>query len=286
MDTSIPTETLHLLLGSSADPVAAGWRLRELAENSVGRGAELLSEVSRQSDLLAESDPAILGGLLRVLHTTLVQTGPDSLTDLDPALLVAVESAIPAATPNRHLLLQLLAMIRSRESLTMLMQSLRDNPPKAWIEGAQLLSPLMQHSNWDISAVFPAALDCLQHPSLAAPLLDLANYLTRSGQVSAHPAADRLPTLNLLLGEVSGRLGQFEDDPHAFGDDVDTVQSRLGEAVALAVSLCDAVGLIGDESSIGKLNQTVNLRHRRVQCEAAGASPGWGMSWVRNACWS
>jgi hypothetical protein len=162
-------------------------------------------------------------------------------------------------------------MIRSRESLTMLMQSLQDNPPKAWIEGAQLLSPLMQHSNWDISAVFPAALDCLQHPSLAAPLLDLANYLTRSGQVTSHPAADRLPTLNLLLGEVSGRLGQFEDDPHAFGDDVDTVQSRLGEAVALAVSLCDAVGLIGDESSIGKLNQTVNLRHRRVQCEAAGA---------------
>ena len=77
--------------------------------------------------------------------------------------------------------------------------------------------------------------------------------------------------LNMLLGEVSGRLGSFEENPRAFGDDVDTVQSTLGEAVALAVSLCDALGLIGDESSIGKLNQTVDLRHRRVQCEAAGA---------------
>ena len=45
----------------------------------------------------------------------------------------------------------------------------------------------------------------------------------------------------------------------------------MGEAVALAVSLCDTVGLIGDEKSIGKLNQTIELRHRRVQCEAAGA---------------
>ena len=41
--------------------------------------------------------------------------------------------------------------------------------------------------------------------------------------------------------------------------------------VALAVSLCDALALIADESSIGKLNQALELKHRRVQCEAAGA---------------
>jgi hypothetical protein len=271
LNTSISTEALQSLLGPSSDPVAAGWRLRELAESAVGQGDSLLREIARLSETISDSDPAIVGGLLRVVHTTLVQVFPDGLNDLDPTMIVAVESAIPAATPNRHLLLQLLAMIRSDQSLAMLVEILKDNPPKAWIEGAQLLSPLMQHHDWNIGAIFPAALDCLQHTALAAPLLDLANYLTREGRVSRHPAADRLPTLNLLLGEVSGRLGQFEEDPHAFGDDVDTVQSRLGEAVALAVSLCDAVGLIGDESSIGKLNQTVNLRHRRVQCEAAGA---------------
>ncbi len=271
MNTSISTEALQSLLGPSADPVAAGWRLRELAESSVGQGESLLRELVRHSETLPGSDPAILGGLLRVVHTTLAQVSPPGVSDLDPALIVALESAIPAATPNRHLLLQLLALIRTDQSLAMLVEILKDNPPKAWMEGAQLLSPLMQHHDWNFAAIYPAALDCLQHASLAAPLLDLANYLTREGRVSRHPAADRLPMLNLLLGEVSGRLGQFEEDPHAFGDDVDTVQSRLGEAVALAVSLCDAVGLIGDESSIGKLNQTINLRHRRVQCEAAGA---------------
>jgi hypothetical protein len=77
--------------------------------------------------------------------------------------------------------------------------------------------------------------------------------------------------LNRLLGEVVGRLSRFEEDPRAFGEDVPTVQATLAEAVALAVSLCDSLALIGDASSIGKLNQAIELRHRRVQCEAAGA---------------
>jgi hypothetical protein len=134
-----------------------------------------------------------------------------------------------------------------------------------------MLSPLMQHDDWSVDAVFPEILDCLASPSLAASLLDLANYLFRNGRVQTHPAAAMVDSLNQLLGEVATRLGFFEENPRSFGDDVETVQRRLGEAVALAVSLCDAIGLIGDESSIGKLNQTVQLRHRRVQCEAAGA---------------
>ena len=122
-----------------------------------------------------------------------------------------------------------------------------------------------------VDAFFPEALDLLQYATLAAPLLDLCNFLVRTKRVDQHPATDRLTTLNMLLGEVSGRLGKFEENPRAFGDDVETVHQMLGEAVSLAVSLCDSVGLIGDESSIGKLNQTIDLKHRRVQCEAAGA---------------
>ena len=129
----------------------------------------------------------------------------------------------------------------------------------------------MQRNDWPVDAVFPELLDCLPYPSLASPVLDLANYLTREGRISVHPAADQLAALNHLLGEVSSRLSRFEENPREFGDDVPTVQNTLSEAVALAVSLCDALSLIGDPSSIGKLNQAIELRHRRVQCEAAGA---------------
>ncbi|OUX05970.1 MAG: hypothetical protein CBE00_09120 [Planctomycetaceae bacterium TMED240] len=270
-EDSVFEEKLDPLLGSSADPVAAGWQLRQLAESVEGQGALLIEEIAGQSDLVSASDPAILGGILRVVHTVVLQAGPEVVSKVNPDHLQKILEVLPSKTTNRFLLLQLLAMNRSDEALRKLVFLLEEMPPKQWMEAAQVLSPLMQHSDWSIDVVYPALLDSLQHASLASPVLDLANYLFRTGRAEAHPASDRLPMLNHLLGEVSGRLSLFEENPRAFGNDVETVQVTLGEAVALAVSLCDTVGLIGDETSIGKLNQTIGLRHRRVQCEAAGA---------------
>ncbi|MGI9470007.1 MAG: HEAT repeat domain-containing protein [Rubripirellula sp.] len=264
-------ENLTALLGPSADPVAAGWQLRQLAEASQGKAKQLVEEVATQADQLGPSDPAILGGLLRVIHTGVLQLGAEAISELSPAQLQTILEALPSKAPNRYLLLQLLAMHRSEDALRRLVLLLDESPPAKWMEAAQVLSPLMQHADWPIDALFPAVLDGLQHAALASPLLDLANYLYREERVSEHPGKERLPMLNHLLGEVSGRLSLFEENPRTFGDDVDTVQAMLGEAVALAVSLCDTVGLIGDETSIGKLNQTIELKHRRVQCEAAGA---------------
>ncbi|MFG0263335.1 MAG: HEAT repeat domain-containing protein [Novipirellula sp. JB048] len=268
-------ETLIALLGPSADPVAAGWRLKELADNESYDGTELIGELSEQASLVQSSDPAILGGLLRVIHHLVARSaaasGGESYAKIPTHQLRQLDLALPEATPNRHLLLQLLAMIQTEESLSVLFDRLEQSPPAKWIDAAQVIGALMQNPRWQVSWVFPRLLQCLQFPSLAAATLDLANFLAREQQVSPHPAADHVVMLNRLLGEVSSRLGNFEENPRAFGDDVETVQSTLGEAVSLAVSLCDAVGLIGDESSIGKLNQTVDLKHRRVQCEAAGA---------------
>ena len=264
-------EKLEPLLGPSADPVAAGWQLRQLAESVDGQGIVLVEELASQSDLLSASDPAILGGVLRVLHTTVLRAGPEAVSVVNPDHLQRIVEVLPSKTTNRFLILQLLAMIRSDDALSKLVHLLGEIPPGHWMEAAQVLSPLMQRSDWSIDVVYPALLDSLQHAALASPVLDLANYLFREGCVDTHPAIDRLPMLNHLLGEVSSRLSLFEENPRSFGDDVETVQATLGEAVALAVSLCDTVGLIGDEKSIGKLNQTIELRHRRVQCEAAGA---------------
>ncbi len=276
MAEDVLNEILNELLGTSADPVAAGWRLRELAEQATDKGPELVDAIAGRADLLAQSDPAIVGALLRVMHNTSLQSGWEAVEGLSVPSLRAIESALAENTPNCHLLLHLYAMIRTRESLGALVASLATNPPRQWIDSAQVLSPLMQQDDWPVDAIFPAALDCLQYPALASPLLDLANYVYRTNRVSTHPAAQRLPMLNSLLGEVTSRLSRFEENPRSFGEDVDSVQATLGEAVALAVSLCDTVGLIRDESSIGKLNQTIELRHRRVQCEAAGSLAALG----------
>ena len=277
MSDSIDTiSILQSLLGPTADPVTAGYRLRELAEGPPETGLVIVGYLDDSRESVSQSDPAILGGLLRVIHTQLLRNPADALGVLDPDRVGRVEAMLPDETPNRHLLLHLLAMVCSELSLRALVDRLRVAPPKKWIDAAQVLSPLMQRSDWPIHAVYPDLLACLQYASLAAPVLDLANFLVRTHRVAHHPAAEQIDTLNHLLGEVSRRLSKFEEDPRSFGDDVEAVQATLSEAVALAVSLCDTVALIGDESSIAKLNQTIELRHRRVQCEAAGALAKFG----------
>mgnify|MGYP007004905838 CR=1 FL=1 len=77
-------EKLEPLLGSSADPVAAGWQLRQLAESVEGQGALLVEEIAGQSDLVSASDPAILGGILRVVHTVVLQAGPEVVSKVNP----------------------------------------------------------------------------------------------------------------------------------------------------------------------------------------------------------
>ena len=270
--TTLINESLSELLGESADPIAAGYHLQQLAQAGPESALLLAVSMASQSEQLAQSDPAIVGALLRVLHTLMLRGHrAEAIDKLDPAIVPLIKASLPKQTPNRHLLLHLLAMQQTAPSLILLVQLLKQDPPKTWVEAAQVISPLMQRDDWPVDAVFPEILDCLPYPSLASPVLDLANYLTREGRIAQHPGADQLPALNHLLGEVSRRLARFEENPREFGDDVPTVQNTLSEAVALAVSLCDAVALIGDQSSIGKLNQAIELRHRRVQCEAAGA---------------
>ncbi len=276
LELTVSLELVDALLSENADPIAAGWQLRDLAKGDSVDGRALLAELSSRQSSLGLADPAILGGLLRVTHTRLLAERVDASTPILPGEIEfqAVDSLVDAISedvPNRFLLLHLLAMIRTSESLRSLVLRLDEAPPKNWIEAAQVLSPLMQHHDWPIGALFPNALSLLAHPSLASTILDIANYLHRSGRIDEHPAKQRSETLATLLGGVTSRLSRFEEDPRSFGDDVHTVQQRLGEAVSLAISLCDAIGLIGDEKYIGKLNQTLELRHRRVQCEAAGA---------------
>ncbi len=259
------------LLDPSVDPVAAGMQLRELAEASIEKGPDLCDELASQAEKLRDADKAVLGGLIRVLHTSVLQPGGETAKQLNLDSLILIERRLDVDTPNRHLLLQLVAMIRSHEAVSYLADRLIEAPPLKWIEAGQILSPLMQATQWPAEVFYPKVLAALEHPALASPLLDLANYLYREEVLDSHPAANRLPALNHLLGEVGRRLGKFEEDPRSFGEEVGTVQMLLGEAVALAVSLCDSVGLIGDSSSIAKLHQVIELKHRRVQCEAASS---------------
>ena len=177
-------EALNPLLGDSADPVAAGWQLRQLAESASGHGGQLVHELSERANRLGGSDPAIVGGLLRVVHTVLLDSGGDWARRVSPGQLRAIEASLPPQAPNRHLILQLYAMIRSEESLQILADSLETAPPSDWVQAAQVLSPLMQHDDWPVDAFYP---QIFRLPSVSGT----RGAAPGPGQLPVPPAAGR-----------------------------------------------------------------------------------------------
>ncbi|QEG40303.1 HEAT repeat domain-containing protein [Roseimaritima ulvae] len=271
--TSSPVD-ITPLFASDCDPVVAGTTMQALAvADATAQMPEWFQQLWQHAEQLGGSDPAVLGGLLRAIHTAVLRSEApaEAVRKVNATLFHGIDAALPVGTPNRHLLMHLLAVARSGDHLYILTQMLIQSPPDGWMAVGQVLSPLLQYTDWDINDFFPDIFAALPHPSVAAPLLDVANFLARSGRVPEHPAADRLDSLLTLLDAVVAKLERFERDPSEFGDTVEAVQAVLGEAVALAVSLCDALGLIGSDRAKGKLHQALQIKHRRVQCEAAGA---------------
>ncbi|HMC12540.1 MAG TPA: HEAT repeat domain-containing protein, partial [Pirellulaceae bacterium] len=106
---------------------------------------------------------------------------------------------------------------------------------------------------------------------LAAPILDLANFLMREKLVPQHPATEVAEELVSLLGELVQTLLRLEERPDQFGDSPQELSLRVARGVALAVSLCDALAFIGNKEATGKLYQALRVGHRRLRTEAAAA---------------
>ncbi len=167
--------------------------------------------------------------------------------------------------------LQMLATQADEESIGALAALLVDSPPDDWQAVGLALSPLWNARADLLELFFDRLDDGFVQPATLATLLDLANYSVRTGRLREHPWCERYSELTSLLGKVTQRLGKLEEDPSQFGDRVEAVQRVLGDSVSLTVSLCDALGLIGNREADVSLNRALELSHRRIQTEAAGA---------------
>jgi hypothetical protein len=116
--------------------------------------------------------------------------------------------------------------------------------------------------------MFPQMARCLSNPVLAGPILDLANYLTRSGIANTHPLAADHEQLVRTLSGLTRQLEALQADP-ASADEA--ARDRALAGVSLAISLCDALALIGNETAIAALSHALGLKHRRLRIEAAAA---------------
>lgn len=193
------------------------------------------------------------------------------LSSQSRAAAVELYRQLGSASSSRHSLLQLLAVSRSRDDLKSFAELVATDPPADATAAAMSFGPLFQRKDYDATTLFPRLLDAIGQPGVAPLIMDLSNYVTREGLLPRHPAAERRVQLVMLLGSLVQRLGLIEERPDAVSQDERELSGIVSLGVSLAVSLCDALALIGDVAAIGKLNQVLELRHRRLRTEAAAA---------------
>ena len=234
----------------------------------------LLNVVSANFDQM-NSGPLRLRQLMQqiaVRLNKLVREEEPDVAIVTPEVLVRLCDMLSAvdAIASAHCL-QMLAIQSDEESIDALAATLTEQPPEQMQAVAIALSPLWQLEGSLLELFFDRMGDGFVHPATMSALLDLANYSTRTQKMEEHPYSDRVEQLLGLLANLTNRLLLMEENPAKFGDDVESIQKVLNESVALTVSLCDALGLIGDASANEQLLKTLALSHRRVQTEAAGA---------------
>ncbi|HTN75677.1 MAG TPA: HEAT repeat domain-containing protein [Pirellulaceae bacterium] len=199
------------------------------------------------------------------------ERGPIALSTVDRQRIAKLYNDLQSTSRVAWALLGWLAALRSAPALTLFVELLVASPPADSPQLVAVLGPLFQRLDYDAGALFPALLDALAHKHLASAVLDLANYLTREKMLPQHPAQLRGKELQQLLGALVQRLGAVEEEPDAAGRSAAAVGAMIAESLPLAVSLCDALSLLGDREATGKLYQAMELKHRRLRTEAAAA---------------
>jgi hypothetical protein len=138
-----------------------------------------------------------------------------------------------------------------------------------------VFSPLFQQRSYRPADLFPSLLQKLDRPQIAPSILDLANFMVRDGRTNQHPAADRREQLQELLRDLMHQLEHL-DEMEGDAPSPQQLSRTVADAVALIVSLCDALALIGHPDSTAILLQVMDLPHRRIRTEAAAALARFG----------
>lgn len=281
------TESMHLAL---ADPSQLS-RIASLSQGIPELSSEdvdlLLERLLDFSDELQTSTERPVDGAVKidqliqpVIHQ-LIQRETKRIADgdIDDSWSVSRFQSVqslyrvaPNSSDLRNHLLRWLAVEGSEEALQIWTDLICDDPPEHRVGIVLAFAPLMQTdfepSPWMLSQLLNHG---TIHSQIAPAIFDLFNYYYRHQKVENHPAVERINALTELLGLLVGQLGKIEDGKFPEGLGVPEINQLVSDSVALIVALCDTFAQLEHEPAIGKLNQALGLRHRRVQTEAAAA---------------
>lgn len=281
------TESMHLALSdpsqlsriaslSQGIPALSSEDVDLLLERLLEFGDDLQTTPAGATDGTVKIDQLIQPVIHQLIQreTKLIADG-DTNESWTPSRFQSVQSLYrlsPNSSDLRNHLLRWMAVEGSEEALQIWTDLICDDPPEHRIGIVLAFAPLMQAnfepSPWMLSQLLNHG---TSHSQIAPAIFDLFNYYYRHQIVEKHPAVERINELTDLLGLLAGQLGKIEDGNFPEGLGVSEINQLVSDSVALIVALCDTFAQLEHEPAIGKLNQTLELRHRRVQTEAAAA---------------
>jgi len=192
----------------------------------------------------------------------------------DAPTLAALRRIYQQCEPEQELkgqVLRGLALAATPAALELFLELMLAEPPQRSEHADQAFVPLFRRKDQRVAELYPRLLLAVQHPQIATAVLDLANYLVRERVMATHPGRERWQQLAELLGGVVQHLDQLERHPNQYAKSPEELSEKVGQSVGLAIALCDALGLIGEPQTVGRLRQALELGHRRIKTEAAAA---------------
>ncbi len=200
------------------------------------------------------------------------QTEPPTWSSSRIGAVAQLYHRLPPDQELRNHILHLLALTLENEPLEVWSNLLADDPPEHRPGIGLAFAPLMQAGFAPSADVLTKLLHhATAHPQIAPAVFDLFNFYFRGGQMEHHPASSRCEELASLLSQLAMQMEKIERGEFPAGITPAKVNRLVSDSVAMIISLCDLFALLDYQPAIAPLHQALNLKHRRIQTEAASA---------------
>jgi hypothetical protein len=182
------------------------------------------------------------------------------------------EFATSDDTEFATLAISFLAAAATPDAWQLLVELLEIHAPSDPRDVVVALGPLFSMAtDAQVNILFPRLGFHLANLSLAAAVLDLANYYTRKKRVAIHPLANQSSALASMLGNMTQRVMKLEESAPQTQEELVTRGQQVHDAITIMIGLIDALALVGDKTHVGKLFPILEIAHRRLRVEAAAA---------------